>query len=193
MSTIAGFWAWFKANEAALRRIDDSEHPMLDEAYRKLLEVSDGLAIEIGGGDDGVSEAIIGAGGNKTLFNLVDRIVREAPDLPAWKVVALKPALGFEFKSTYEGRVYNPAEMRFEFLRPPSPGRGGHLKVYVPGLPGSEAKNAEFIVWKILDTALGERSCALDVEAVEVEPMPRTPAAGAKPLPELPRHLLRRG
>lgn len=193
MSAIERFWAWFQGRETALRRISSHNDPLLEEAYQEHLNISDGLAIEIAGENGGGPEVVIGAGGNKASFDLVDRIVEAAPALANWKVVALKPALGFDFASDCEGRVYAPVEMTFVFLRPPAPDRGARLKIYVPGLPKNEVENAEFILWRILDTALGERSCALDVEAIQVEPMPRTPPPGAQPLPVLPRHLLNRG
>lgn len=190
MSGIEKFWEWFRRSEGRLREVDSSEHPMLDESYRMLARVSEELTIEFSTGNEGSAELIISAGGRKELFPLVESMIRQAPEVPGWTFTALKPPMGFEFHIDHEGVRYDPRQM---FFRPPA---SGHprlplaLQVYLPSFDPRKGREAEGVLWKVLDTALGERAIAEDISSVDLVGLksPRE-AQGLLPLPALTAYL----
>ena len=64
------------------------------------------------------------------------------------------------------------------------------MRVGVPNLNQSIERQASNAVAVILDTALGERAAALDIQHLEVSTLPENPkAAGYIELYELPRYI----
>ncbi|MDX2147343.1 MAG: hypothetical protein SFZ23_07450 [Planctomycetota bacterium] len=133
---------------------------------------------------------MITAQGDSKLFPLVDSMVAAAPALPRWTFTPLKPAMGFDFTHYYEGVVYDPKTMWFLPLERPERPRDLGLRVGVPSLRELDQDAAEFAVTIILETGLGERERAADVQHVEVVRKPNDPGKeGYIELPELPAYI----
>ena len=101
-------------------------------------------------------------------------------------VYPLKPATGFQFTTNYEGTQFDPRQMWFLPLENESrPGDLG-IQVAVPGLDGMDKTTAHNAVLVILDTGIGERSAALDLQYTAVTQLPPDPVSeGYIELPEL--------
>jgi hypothetical protein len=84
------FWSWFQTNQQALFSSDnpgDMEHVSLGE---KLKRIEDDLTYEIGRVENGKREMAVSADGILELFPLVEKIVKAAPKMEKWKVVAFR-------------------------------------------------------------------------------------------------------
>lgn len=189
-SAIAAFWKWFQQHDASLRALPHSGDPFWDTALSQLKLVHDRLCFEMADPVDKRRDFVITAQGDPRMFPLVDAMVAAAPSIRAWTFVALKPAMGFDFTHEYEGVLYDPKSMWFLPLeRADHPAHLG-LRIGVPSLRDIDQDAAEFAVTIILETGLGERERAADVQHTEVVRRPNDPAKdGYIELPELPAYI----
>ena len=179
------FWSWFTSNIDKFEALVDSADPFWDEALERLQLINPDLWFELSTPSEDGREFVVTAQGKVDLFPLVDSLVALAPATVGWTFTALKPPSGFEFSLAYEGARFDPANMWFMPLSS-SRASGVGLRIGVPDLkPGGE-RAAQAAVLVILDTAIGERSAALDIQHVEVCDLPKDPdAAGFLPLTDL--------
>lgn len=172
------FWEWFAVNESKLHALssggEDGDRDVLQgECISKLHELSDGLFFEIGGRNDGEKQDfIITAEGNKDLFDKVEELVGAAPKFEGWEIIALKPPLGSDFKLDYEGVDMDPNNMWFLPLKNEENPNEIGLRVGIPDFEVEEEKQYIAGLYLILDALLGERSNALDIGYIEVDPLP---------------------
>lgn len=189
-SAIATFWNWFRANDANLRAMPDADHPFWDVALEQLQLVNPDLWFEMSNEIRGRREFVISAESNRALFPLVDAMVAAAPSMSAWRIVALKPALGFDFKHNYEDVEYDPHTMWFWPLESSSHPEDLGLRIAIPWDRDLEERAARFAVFMILESGLGEREFASTVQYIEVVELPDDPAKdGYIELPELPDYI----
>lgn len=187
---ISGFWTWFRANDAKLWAMPDADHPYWDTALAQLKRVHQGLWFEMSDEVHGRREFVITAAGDQKLFPLVDAMVAAAPTMNAWEFVALKPAMGFDFVTTYEGVAFDPKEMWFLPLESVNHPSDLALCIGIPGLNDEMRRLAGNAVMVILDTGLGERSSTMDVNHVEFAELPSQPEEeGYIELPDLPAYI----
>lgn len=183
---ITAFWSWLKAHQDELDALESPEHPFWDELLEHLKRVDEGLWFEVSMPGDGERELVITAEGDWELFPLVEAMVSVAPDLSGWEVVALKPAMGFEFGIQYEGLELDPRTMWFQPLIDEDAPEVLGLRVAMPDFDEEQEQSFANGLLVILDTALGEKSAASDVDVIEVCELPDDPQEeGFLPLPEL--------
>lgn len=174
---IKKFWAWFVAHEAEFSRLASPDEPFWDLALVQLKSVDEHLWFELSRDHHPDRELIVTAEGHVSSFPMAEKLVRLAPETEGWSFIALKPAQGFEFTTTYEGTTFDPRRMWFLPLESQShPGDLG-IRVAVPGLDRMDRSRTESAVLVILDTGLGERSAALDLQHTEVAEIPTDPAS----------------
>ncbi len=180
------FWNWFTTNERSLRELSNPSEPFWDVALEQLQLVDERLWFELSNRDDEIREFIVTAQGNIEAFDAAQALITAAPVTLGWRLVPLKPAMGFDFKTNYENKIFDPREMWFLPLV-----RAGHpqflgLRVGIEGLKPERNADSLNAVLVILDTALDERVAALEIEHVEVSPLPPDPESlGYIELPEL--------
>jgi len=183
---IEKFWTWFVAHQAEFSSLASPNEPFWDLALERLKSVDEHFWFELSRDRDPVRELIVTAEGHVNSFPTADKLVRLAPKLEGWSFVALKPAQGFAFTTTYEGTSFDPRRMWFLPLVRESHPRDLGIRVAVPGLDRIDRISAHNAVLVILDTGLGERSAALDLQHTEVVEIPTDPASlGYIELPEL--------
>jgi hypothetical protein len=83
--------------------------------------------------------------------------------------------MGFDFVTTYEGIRFDPSSMWFLPLENPSRPSDFGMLVGVPNFSSEIERQVGNAVAIILDTGLGERSAALDIQHVEVSDLPDNP------------------
>ena len=89
--TIGSFWNWFSDNETRLFEYDDNNaDETMKEIHENLNQVENGLGVEISKKIDNKRQIEISAEGNIKKFDLIKRIVAEAPVLDKWKIVAFR-------------------------------------------------------------------------------------------------------
>jgi hypothetical protein len=190
LETIEGFWAWLLARRAEIDQLSSADDPFWDVLLSRLQDIDDGLWFEVSAPGPGDREFIITAEGRVHLFPLVEAIGAAAPRLPGWTVVALKQPMGFGFSVRYEGVSLDPAEMWFQPLVDKAAPEVLGLRVAVPGYTSEQEQEFGNGVLVLLDTALGERSAATDIDVVEVCELPLLPdEEGFIELPELMNYI----
>lgn len=129
-------------------------------------------------------ELIVTAFSAPDRFLLVHRLVAGLQGIEGWRVVALKPARGYDFVLELAGRGVQASALRFE----PLDDLPGSIRVLVEpsvSLPAA-AEDAEELGWLIVETGLGEELAAR-LAHVELAPMERPGAR--RPLAELAAHV----
>jgi hypothetical protein len=187
---IAPFWEFVAAHRGDLDAMETYESPFWDELLEQLHEIHEGLFFEASVPGASPRELVLTAEGDTALFALVEAIAAQAPALPGWQVVALKPPMGFEFGMRYEGFELVPAQMHFmPLVNRDNPEVLG-LRIAIPGYVEELEDECANGVLVVLDTALGERSAAKDIELVEVCALPEDPdEEGYIPLPQLMNYI----
>ena len=187
---ISAFWAWLASHQSALNTLESPDDPFWDELLAHLQGVNEGLWFEVSAPGDEDRELVITAQGEWALFPLVEAMVSVAPELPGWIPVDLKPAMGFGFSIGYRGLELDPQDIWFEpMVDPDAPDVLG-LRVAVQGFNDDQEEDFANGLLLMLDTALGEKAAATDVDLVEVCDVPAEPDdEGFLPFAELGSYL----
>lgn len=172
MSKEQQFWDWFKENEAKyyfLNQIEDADEKerLLDELLEHLHAFCDQLFFQVGGLPNDKQDLIITAEGNPDFFDTVESLVKEAPHLNYWNIIALKPAKqGGSVK--YNGIELDPKAIFFDPLDSKASEKIG-LRLYVSSYNPNNKMDFLTAAYWLLDNILGERSCAQDIGYVDME------------------------
>jgi hypothetical protein len=185
------FWKWFEENNTKYLFLNDVEEDvkkqLLEDLLTKLQNFSDKLFYEIGHHPDNAEqELVITANGDLNYFDKVEELVNAAPEIKDWKIIAFKPAIGFEFSIDYNGLNFDPAKTWFQPLELEERPLDLGLRVCYPDY--NSEKEEDFIsgTFLMLDAGLGEKTTALDIKYLEVDKTPVDPEQeGMLPLKEL--------
>jgi hypothetical protein len=176
------FWEWFKVNNSAYLFINEIEDKaekqrLLDNFMKHLHKYCDKLYFQIGGDREDDQELIITAEGNSDYFNTVEELIDNAPSIPNWKFIAfLQPNFNEDFHINYEGVVLASNEMYFLPLdHEDSPSLIG-FRIGIKNYDQlKDNKWLQATVYKIIDTLVGEKAFALDIDYIEINELPENP------------------
>lgn len=185
------FWNWFKSQNLGylnLDRIDTrTREALLIQFLGVLHQYCDGLFFQICNHET-TSELIITAEGDINYFNAVEKLVKQAPKIDNWKIVAFKQAIGTNFITNYEGIKIDPKKSWFLPLENDKERLG--LRVYIENFSFNEEEKVLSAIYECLDAMLGEKDSASNVFYVEVDRMPPNPEEGGLiELLELPAYI----
>ena len=187
------FWTWFEGEHDRFRSIDKAKdgEELLDLFLAHLHEFDSELYFEVSQPlDDGSNELIISAEGIRAKFPKVEALVAAAPKLPKWQIIAFKPALGFDFVHEYGELKIDPRKLWFLPLTAKTDPSILGLRIGLPDFDEDAEDKIKNSVWIILDTGLGEKTCADRIRHLEVVALPEKPEdEGFIELPELPDYL----
>ncbi len=187
---IEEFWRWFQTHRSDFDALTDTDAPFWDVAVSQLQRLDEHLWFELSEPIGDFREFIVTAEGHEEAFPLADAIVARAPKISGWQFIALKPPMGFDFKTTYEGISFDPHSMWFLPLDSRSRPEDLGIRIGVPNFTPAIERQAQNAVLVILDTALGERAAALDIQFVDVSTLPDSPDSdGYIELCELPNYI----
>jgi hypothetical protein len=187
---IRAFWQWFLDHQAEFKSLSNPDEPFWDIAAGQLKKVHERFWFELSNVNNGVREFVVTAEGHVEAFPVAELLVNLAPEVEGWAFVALKPPMGFTFTTRYEGIVFDPSAMWFLPLESASNSQEFGMRVGIEGLQSMDETTAHNAVLVMLDTALGERSAALDIQHTEVSDLPPDPKSqGYIELPELPDYI----
>ncbi len=187
MEKIKAFWNWFDAHKDAyanftkqynndLEQINAALNKMIDQ----LQKVSEGLFVEIGGGE-APWELIITPQGAKDFFADAFAVVQEAPDYPDWKILATKPAYGTDFSFRMGDVEISPDTVRFIPLEMEDRPDDIAIRLFHSDYQEGKAGNAVVMgIYQALDSLLGEVSTTFDIDYLEFS---SAPEEGINPLP----------
>lgn len=189
--TINRFWRWFGQNLPQLNGLSSPNEPFWDRALAELQKVDDRLFFELSDPDGQAQrEFVVTAEGQVPAFSIAEALVSAAPPIQNWVFVALKPPMGFALKTEYEGIQLEPQNLWFLPLNSPSHPADFGMRVGIRGLASLDRVNAHNAVLVMLDTVLGEKSAAADIQYVEVGELPDEPEKlGYIAMLELPEYL----
>jgi hypothetical protein len=196
MDTIIQFWKWFQDNNKAYLFLDDVDEDvkenLLNDCEEQLHKYCDQLYFEIGGEPDEDQELIITAEGEQKYFGKVEELINAAPKISGWTFVAFKPSIPGHFKSKWDDLELNTEEMWF---LPLVNEKNNDLGIRICLKNYDVIKDNEILttlLYKILDTILGEKSFALNIKYVDTALQPDDPAEeGMYPILELPEYIER--
>jgi hypothetical protein len=169
------FWTWFSGFARRLPA-DDPPDALLDELLDQLHAIDRRIYFELST-NTADRELILTASGNSAAFPVVDNLIATAPKLKGWSFVALKPPKGFQFKYRSGDIVLNVRELWFMPLQSNTNPRDLGLRLCLPNADYILERQTVDTAYTILETVIGERSCATDIQYVEVDELPADPAA----------------
>ena len=90
------FWLWFESQ--AERLFAQPSQEIIDELTEQLATVDRGISCEVSQATTcSDRELILTAHSDTSRFKLIGTLVQRAPQIPGWRVLALKPPRGFAF------------------------------------------------------------------------------------------------
>ncbi|MEP2279519.1 hypothetical protein [Maribacter sp.] len=167
------FWSWFKINQnnyLFLSDVDEEEKEnLLNIFIEELQKFNEHLYFEIGGHpDDEKVELIISAEGNTDVFPAVEDLTTVAPSFKNWDIIAFKPPMGKGFELEFHGIKFNPETIIYVPLHSKTNPNSIGINVYYPDFIESEKEVYLTGTFLMLDTILGEKSSALDIDYVDI-------------------------
>lgn len=171
------FWNWFKANNARflfLNEVDEQEkEKMMDDLLEQLHGYCKYLFFEIGSHPkDSVCELIITAEGNTDYFDKVETLVDLAPEIKEWQFLKYRQPHGKGFSVDYGGRVFDPEKTIFILLYSEEKPESIGIQVCYPDYTEEERQMFMHGTFIMVDTLIGERSAALDLDYLDVVKTP---------------------
>jgi hypothetical protein len=167
------FWNWFQKNNSKylfLNEVDEEEkNKLMGELLANLHNYCEHLYFEVGGhSQDDRIDLVITAEGIVKHFAKVEELVDAAPDLPTWRFIKFRQPHGAGIKAEFSGRIFDPEEIIFISLYSEEDPDGIGIQVCYPDF--NEADRNVFVngTYILLDSLIGERSVALDIEHLDV-------------------------
>lgn len=194
MDTSLKFWDWFKDNNKAytfLNSVDeDVKEKLLNDFLEQLHKYCDKIYFEIGSAGNEDQELIITAEGDKDYFDQIEHLINTAPSIKGWTFIAFKKPIPGHFKSKWDSLELNTEDMWFE---PLSNEQNSNIGIRIYLKKHDLIKDNEILttlLYKMLDTILGEKSFALNIAYVETDLQPDDPEEeDMYPILELPEYI----
>lgn len=184
---VAPFWAWFAETIAPMGTEgldDDGIVARIDAEFSKHYP---DLAFELWGPDGDMVDFVISADGQTPLFDEVVDVVRGAPRIPGWRVMAFRPRRSVKARVSAMGHQLSGDQIRY-CCEP----ENGRLRValFVEDLNEDNWDILCATSCVLLDMALGEFDAATKIAGLEHYPLnDETRRLAPKPLAQLPDEL----
>lgn len=199
-SRIEPFWSWFLEQEERIFGMDGPTDPVFLELADKVREINPSIFIEIGMADHEQKELSISADGNARFFPLVKAIVKKAPRLRHWKIVAFRQRVPEDvfaetaietqtkekwqlFKKSRKTRL-SVEDMKFTIKKSPN---GVALTLFIKDYNGSE--NQQGMAVMLLEQGIGEHDLVEKVEHADFADLKSAAGKTALPFKTIAREL----
>lgn len=178
----AAFWQWFAGHKGKLAVVKRADEPIADELAAQLRKIDKDMTFELAV-ETKERELIVSAGGIRSAFPAVKRLVAAAPPLEGWKIIAFRPRKLADFTVELgDGTTLAPAALTFRVL---GSGRGKvGIAIYVEG-DKSVSQQTKSAVYLLLDAALGELDVETRLGEIDIKAGPAP--GGGRPFRELPK------
>ncbi|WP_426670854.1 hypothetical protein ACPPVU_06390 [Mucilaginibacter sp. McL0603] len=168
------FWKWFEDNNHAFlftNEVDENiKEQLLSDFLKQLHDYNDKLYFQIGGSPGADQELIITAEGNVEQFESVEKLIAAAPAIPDWKFIPFIQPSNEDNSINFEGAELTRSELWFIPLQSASDPSSIGIRIYVPNYEILKTNDwLDNAVYKMLDTVLGEKSFALDIDYLEIK------------------------
>lgn len=145
----------------------------LDELLERLHLYSEHLFFEVGGHpNDPEVELVISADGELEYFDEVESLVEAAPILSPWRFIKFKQPQGPGMITHYEGREFDPQNIVFLPLSMTGKPDAVAIRVCYPDYTDEENEMFTKATYLVLETLIGERAGALDIDYLDVVKTP---------------------
>ena len=167
------FWNWFNINQNKFLLLSDvtesEKDKLMAEFLSELHEFNEDIYFEIGGhpADEKV-ELVISAEGCIEFFPAVEKLTSLAPEYKNWDIIAFKPPMGKGFSLTDRDKVFDPEKIIYIPLTAKQDPKAIGFNVCYPDFEESEKEIYINGTYLVLDTIIGEKSTALDIDHMEV-------------------------
>ena len=167
------FWKWFDENQNKylfLSDLTESEKDgLMDLLMIELHKFNENLYFKIGGHPkDEKVDLVISAEGIIEHFPSVEKLTGSAPEYKNWDIIAFKPPMGNGFTLNYRGKKFNPDEIIYIPLTLKQDPKAVGFSVCYSDYEESEREIFVNGTYLTLDTLIGEKSCALDIDHMEI-------------------------
>jgi hypothetical protein len=160
------FWKWFRAHEDEIFYFDADREKVFDRLAARMGRVHRNLTFEFSSVCDGRREFVVSAGGITQAFSEVIALVREAPELPRWQIIAFRqrkdmPVIHCGGKSLQRDEVFVDYTLNGDKI---------DLTVFVPGLANGSANDItglKTIGYLLLDATIGEYDVETKIAGIE--------------------------
>lgn len=182
---ISAFWAWFLANAKDLN--DERRFRLMsEELSAQLRSVHPELVYEIEGRGEWRRFAV-SADGNRSIFPVVVELVKNAPTIPNWEIVAFRQASSTDLSIKIGELSLEPSDLAFELH---SESNQLSLSFYMRGYDRSAKDSFEQAASILISNAVGEYLFATALSEVELRPLPSSPMPEKlRPIQELAQAL----
>lgn len=154
MSVQDNFWSWFTQHEEELFNFDPTEEAkrdsIFDEISAELAKVHKDLSFEFGPRVP-TREFVVSASGLERAFPAVVALVRNAPPLTRWKIIAFRPRRPVNIVEIADKRV-DPRDVQFTLL---DNGKKAGINLFIPCFREGDLALKQ-IGYLMLDETLGE-------------------------------------
>lgn len=146
------FWRWFSKNADSYFHFENNQNALFSKLKAELEKINSNLTFEFSPIlPQGDRELVISADGVKSAFPAVQDLVKQAPQLKGWKIIAFRQPHPQITQISFDGLTINLDDVFFNYEK--NDGRLG-LDLYLRNFSESAAwTNAVFI---LLDNILGE-------------------------------------
>jgi len=167
------FWNWFSENQSEFLFSSGvnskTSARFIEQLSAQLDKYNPGLFFEIGKKPyEDKMQFVITAAGNVSHFADVEFLYSKAPVFDNWEIIAFKPPMGVGFKLHYRGIELNPETIIFiPFDSKEMPNAVG-LHICFDQLDKTNRETLIGGTYLVLDSILGEKATALDIDYLEI-------------------------
>jgi len=177
------FWDWFSENTDTYFHFESNQDALFPILKAKLEKIHPDLTFEFSPiFEDGTREFVISADGIKSIFPIVIDLVKQAPILKNWKIIAFRqPHLGVT-QINYQGLVINFDDIFFRYAK--DTGKIG-LELNIRGFYESPEWSAAAFI--LLDNILGEYNAEMTLSYIDKKVLNENEVSMLFPIKTLPK------
>ncbi|HEY4325434.1 MAG TPA: hypothetical protein VGN20_15670 [Mucilaginibacter sp.] len=177
---IVNFWKWFEENNHAFlftNEVDDDvKEQLLTDFLSELHKYNDKLYFQIGGLPGQDQELIITAEGDSEQFESVEKLIDGAPKIQNWVFISFIQPVDDDNTINYEGIELTRSDLWFMPLDSKANPSSIGIRICVPNYEVLKTNDwLDNAVYKMIDTVLGEKSFALDIDYLDIAELPDNP------------------
>jgi hypothetical protein len=176
------FWAWFAKNADRYLHLEEDTDRLFDALEAELGKVDPHLTFEFSDIlEDGSRELYISADGIVGSFPAVINLVKQAPQLKSWKIIAFRQPYKNISQVEYEGLTVKLDDIFFRYTKD---NPKINLGLYMRGFYESSAWSG--ISFIVIDTLLGEFDTETYIGAIDKKPLLEKEVPNLIPIKDLP-------
>ncbi|MCU1272347.1 MAG: hypothetical protein JWN74_3641 [Acidobacteriaceae bacterium] len=179
------FWKWFQAHEDEIFHFDANREKVFDKLASHLHRVHADLTFEFSSVYHGRREFIVSAGGIRNAFSEVMALVRRAPALPRWQIMAFRqrkdiPRIQCGDRSIERDSVFVDYVLVGDKM---------DLTIFIEGLVNGSSKDInslKTVGYLLLDATVGEYDVETKIAGIQFVDALAFPERRRIPLRDLP-------